>query len=142
MAPMLRAVAAFSVSVAIVLSVIPAVRAELPPQVYEQYQQEAPEAVSLTIKSVKLTEKEQKESTLISIVAEARIDKVTRSASGLKPGDTIRIVYEHRRDREPVPGPSQPDIVKEGGRYPAFLQKQQDGSYGIAARGFSFRMAK
>ncbi|HJT81074.1 MAG TPA: hypothetical protein VJ719_07750 [Chthoniobacterales bacterium] len=137
MARMLRGIALFSLAVA-----ISAMYAELPPQVYRQYQDEAPEAVSLTVRSVKQAEKEEKEFTLISIVAEARIDKVTRSASGLRPGDVIRIEYQHRKDKEPVPGPSQPDIVAEGKTYPAFLRKQSDGSYGIAAGGFSFKPAR
>lgn len=142
MTRILRAVAAFCLSAAIVLAALPTVRAELPPQVYQEYQNEAPEAVTLTVRSVKRTEKKETEFTSISIVAEARIDKVNRSATGLKPGDVIRIKYEHRKDREPMPGPSQPDIVTEGASYPAFLEKQKDGTYGIAARGYSFRLAE
>ena len=126
----------------VLFGAMPAARAELPPQVYEQLQNEAPESLNITIRSVKRSEKAEKEFTLISLTAEARIDRVTRSATGLRPGDAIRIAYQHRQDREPMPGPSQPDIVVEGKSYPAFLEKQNDGSYGIAARGYSFRLAK
>lgn len=125
----------------VLLAAISSARAELPPQVYERYQNEAPEAVTITVRKVELTEKEEKHFKLVSIVAEALVDKVTRSATGLKPGDLIHISYVHHKYKEPVPGPSEPDILAEGKSYPAFLEKR-DTTYGIAARGYSFRLAQ
>lgn len=65
---------------------------------------------------------------------------MARSASGLHPGDIIRIAYTRSTHEQPMPGGSQPDLLREGGTYPAFLEKSEDGTYAIAAEGYSFRL--
>jgi FKBP-type peptidyl-prolyl cis-trans isomerase (trigger factor) len=76
----------------------------------------------------------------LTITAEARVETVTRSASGLKPGDAIRISYVHLDHKQPLAGPSEPDVLQKGQSYPAFLAKAgKDETYTIAARGYSFR---
>lgn len=129
-------------AVIVAVASLPHSRAELPPQAYQQYQDGAPEALTITVQSVKIDETEDRHAKVSSIAAEARVDKVTRSASELKAGDRIRIQYAHRLNKEPVAGPSEPDILKQGQNYPAFLAKREDGTYGIAARGYSFRLAR
>jgi hypothetical protein len=78
----------------------------------------------------------------LDITAEARVETVIRSASGLKPGDAIRISYVHLDHKLPLAGPSEPDVLQKGRSYPAFLAKaQKDEVYATTARGYSFRRA-
>lgn len=132
----IAAVAAF-----LLVSGSAALWAELPPSAYQEYQREAPEALTITVRAAKITQANEWKAKRSSIVAEAQVDSVTRSASGLKQGDVIRIGYEHRSYRQPVAGPSQPDILREARSYPAFLRKRDDGTYAPAAGGYSFRHA-
>lgn len=111
-------------------------RAELPPRAYRSYQEDSPEALTIKVKSVKIVERKEDGATRSEITVEAQVEKVARSASGLHSGDTIRIIYTHT---EPVLGGSQPDILREGGTYPAFLEKIEGGAYATAAESYSFR---
>jgi len=115
-------------------------RAELPPSVYRQLQEKSPEALNIKVESVKIEKGEEPALTRLLITAEAKVEKVTRSASGLKTGDQIRISYTCVNHKQPIVGPSDPDILKEGRSYPAFLAGR-DGIYTPAARGYSFRLA-
>jgi hypothetical protein len=115
-------------------------QAELPPSVYQELQEKSPEALNIKVESVKTDKSEEPTLTRLSITAEARVEKVTRSASGLKPGDKIRISYTYVNHKQPIVGPSEPDLLKEGRSYPAFLTGK-DGVYTPAARGYSFRLA-
>jgi len=115
--------------------------AELPPYVYQELQEKSPEALNIRVESVKLDKHEEPNFTRVSISAQAKVESVTRSASGLKPGDTIRINYSQVSYKRPVAGPSEPDILEKGERYPAFLSGT-DGIYSPAARGYSFRIAR
>jgi hypothetical protein len=86
--------------------------AELPPYVYEKQQREAPEAVVLRVRSVTVG---------ADVVAEAQVEKVKRSQTGLKAGDTIRIRYENRQNHERRPGPGAVPVLEKGQRYEAYL---------------------
>ena len=118
---------------------LPTTQAELPPSVYQELQEKSPEALNIKVEFVKIEKSEEPDLTRLSITAEAKVEKVTRSASGLKPGDQIRIGYTCVSHKQPIAGPSEPDIVKKGQSYPAFLTRK-DGVYTPAARGYSFRL--
>jgi hypothetical protein len=72
------------------------------------------------------------------VEAEAIVESVTRSASGLKPGDSIRIEYTTMRAEPPIPGPRPIPVLKRGQPYPAFLLGVSKGLYAPAAKGASF----
>jgi hypothetical protein len=116
-----------------------AARAELPPDVYRKLQSSAPEALTITVQEAKVATSGNKDVKISSITAKARVGEVSRSASGLKPGDVIEISYEHRMHKVPLAGPSEPTIIEKGRTYPAFLRKDNGRRYSLAARGYSFR---
>ena len=118
------------------------VRAELPPDAYRSYQVASPEALTIKVKSVKIAKHRQASGMRSEIEAEAEVQAVKRSASGVRIGDVIRINYSHISYSQPMAGPSQPDIIREGASYPAFLMKTKNGAYTLAARGYSFRLSR
>ena len=115
-------------------------RAELPLSVYQELQEKSSEALNIKVESVKVNKSEEPALTRLSITAEAKVETVTRSASGIKPGDRIRINYSYVSYKQPIAGPSEPDVLEKGQSYPAFLTGK-DGVYTPAARGYSFRLA-
>jgi hypothetical protein len=121
------------------LSLVSTSVAELPPDAYRTMQSRAPEALSVSVQKVKVGKSDDKRATLSNVSATARIDEVTRTATKLKAGDLIRISYERRSYKVQMVGPSEPEILHKGRRYPAFLRKAGDGSYTVAAGGYSFR---
>ena len=127
---------------AVVLS-LGVARAELPPDVYKRDQAESPEALTIKVKSAKVAKHKEASGTRSDIQAEAEVQAVTRSASGLRVGDVIHIHYSHFSSTQLIAGPSQPDVIQEGKTYPAFLTKKpKEAAYTLAARGYSFRLAK
>ncbi|MFN2387149.1 MAG: hypothetical protein ABR576_12855 [Thermoanaerobaculia bacterium] len=73
--------------------------------------------------------------------AEAKVERVHRSASGLRVGSVIRIRYEHVRHKEPMAGPSEVPALRRGERPPAFLSRDPESAeYRPAAGGYSFRV--
>ena len=128
-------VALFTYSLDLAISV-----SELPPDVYKADQAESPEALMIKVKSVAIAKTKQTWGIRSDITADAEVEAVTRSASGLRVGDRIRIKYSHSTYTQPIAGPSEPDILREGRSYPAFLAKSpKDGSYTLEAGGYSFR---
>jgi hypothetical protein len=118
-------------------------RAELPPDVYESMQAKSPEALMIKVRSVNIAKRKQDGGMRSDINAKAEVRAVTRSASGLRVGDVIRISYSHSSYTTPMVGPSEPDILRKGGTYPAFLAKNpKDGFYTLEAGGYSFRSLK
>ena len=117
--------------------------AELPPDVYKADQARSPEALVIKVSRVEIETKSDSRATRSKILAQAKVLEVNRSASNLRPGDVIRVAYTHLQHRQPMVGPSQPDIVQQNRTYPAFLVKdEKTGTYGLAARGYSFRLAR
>lgn len=114
-------------------------RAELPPDACRSMQSKAPEALRVTIEKVTVTRSKEKKATVSKISAQARVNEVKRTATKLKPGDTVQISYQHRRHNVPMAGPSEPEIIAKGRAYPAFLRKGEGGKYNVAAGGYSFR---
>jgi hypothetical protein len=129
------------VSVLIVTS--PGSRAELPPQVYQDYQARSPEALTITVKSVTVSKTDEPNGIRRDITVEASVQTIQRSATHLRVGDTIRINYSHYTYKQPMPGPGQPEIVAEGRTYSAYLAKSdEDATYALAAGGHSFSLSK
>jgi hypothetical protein len=92
------------------------------------------------VKSVKTSESQGTTGTHTAVTAEAQVQKVERTATNLKEGDTIQIKYTHFRPKEPTPGPSEAPILKEGQTCPAFLRQLFGAtSYMPAAGGFTFQ---
>ena len=116
-----------------------AARAELPPDVYRQRQQAAPEALQIKVQSVKAEESRRPNHTLIANAIEAVVEKVERTATDLKPGAKILILYTQRRHDQPMPGPSEVPSLKEGQVCPAYLAWSKEAeAYSPAAGGYSF----
>jgi hypothetical protein len=116
--------------------------AELPPFVYKQWQQAAPEYLEIKVRSSKTSETDAGEYKSIDVVIEAEVLSVERSASGMMPGARIRISYQHRIYKQPLAGASQVPILGRDKIYPAFLKKVAVGVYEPAARGKSFEIVK
>lgn len=117
-------------------------RGELPPYVYQELQAKSPEALTIKVESVSIATSDEPRLKRLTITAEARVEKVVRSASSLKPGDTIRISYVRLEHKEPMAGPSEPEVLQKDRSYPAFLVKAAgDQAYSLAARSFSFQTA-
>ena len=94
----------------------------------------------IKVESIRISTTDEPAFKRLDIMAEARVETVTRSASGLKPGDTIRISYVHLDHKQPLAGPSEPDVLQKGRGYPAFLSKAEKGKvYAPAAKGYSFK---
>ena len=114
---------------------------ELPPYVYRDMQAKSPERLTVKVKSVKTEERDEPARKLTAVTAEAEVVAVERTASELKPGQTIRIRYTHADHKEPMAGPSQVPILRAGETYPAFLGKNKEGdTYAPAAGGYSFEV--
>ena len=113
-------------------------RAELPPSVYKDMQANAPESLVVKVLSVKTKNKNEPRLVRVSVTAEARVEQVNRTQTGLKPGQLIRIRYDHRRHKEPMAGPSEVPVLKKGRTLPAYLKKDDAGHYAPAAGGYTF----
>jgi hypothetical protein len=112
----------------------PTALAELPPGAYQQLRSNAPEA--LKIKVLKVHTQGLKPNTL-KVEVQAKVLSVVRSASKLKPGSMIRIVYEVDKQVPQRVGPRAVPVLKAGLLYAAFLA-QDDKIYTPAAYGDSF----
>jgi hypothetical protein len=117
--------------------------AELPPYVYRDMQAKAPERLTIKVKSVKTEERDEPGRKLIAVTAEAEVVAVERTATELKPGRTISIRYTHTDYKQPIAGPSQVPVLREGETRPAFLRKHKDAeTYAPAAGGYSFEIVE
>jgi hypothetical protein len=118
----------------LIIASTPAAFGELPPFVYKNMQDNAPEHLQIKVLSVKT--KEEKDG--IQVFAEAKVTSITRSASNLKVGDVIRIDYFHSTRR--VVGPSPVPLLVQDQLYEAFLSRYstRDKSYSPDAGGRSF----
>ncbi|MGH7006110.1 MAG: hypothetical protein ACREIP_19375, partial [Alphaproteobacteria bacterium] len=113
-------------------------KAEIEPKYYRQMQDRAPEVATVRVLSVKSgTTRDKHHSgsfTLVNtrVVAEARVESVQKTSTGLKAGDTIRIEYVTTRPEPPMPGPRPIPVLKDGQTYPVFLVGVSKGVYGAA----------
>jgi hypothetical protein len=116
-------------------------RAELPPWVYKERQEKAPEALVIKVQSVIQRETTEEKWKQIEFTVKAEVQEVERSASKLAPGATIEIRYSQRHYSQPIAGPSEVPALKEGQVYPAYLSG--DGkTYSLAAGGYSFETVR
>ncbi len=113
--------------------------AELPPYVYQQQQAKAPEALELKILSVQVRKTEDGRDTHSDVTVQARVQKVERSKTNLKPGDSIRLEYHRTVRTVPMPRPSELPLLRKGQTISAFLQRKgRTKIYVPAAGGKSF----
>jgi hypothetical protein len=118
-------------------------RAELPPQVYKEYQARSPEALTIKVNSVTVTKADAPDGTRSDIAAQASIQAVERSATHLHVGDTIPVKYSHYTYKHPIAGPGQPEIIVQGRTYLAYLARSdKEETYVLAAGGRSFSPLK
>src|SRR5918994_1304126 len=105
-----RFVAIAAALAAIVIAAAP-LKAEIEPKYYREWQDKAPEVVTIRVTAVKPAVSTQRhrsgDGLLIHtrVEAEATVETVERSASGLKPGDAIRIHYTTTRAEPEMAGP-------------------------------------
>ena len=118
---------------------------EMPPSAYISLQHDAPEALDVEIISAQQTKSETKEAFVTSVILQAKVLKVKRTATQLKAGANITINYDHRESKIPGwVGPSEIPILAKGDKCPAYL-KQMSGTpavYQPAARGYTFETVK
>ena len=116
-------------------------QAELPPWVYKERQEKAPEALVIKVRSVSRRESNEAKGKQIEFTVRAEVQKVERSATKLAPGATIEIRYSQRQYSQPIAGPSEVPALKEGQVCPAYLTGSGEGKvYSPAAGGHSFEL--
>jgi hypothetical protein len=116
-------------------------RAELPPWVYKERQEKAPEALLIKVQSVIQRETTEEKWKQIEFTVTAEVRKVERSATMLATGATIEIRYSQRHYSQPITGPSEVPALTEGQVCPAYLSG--DGkTYSPAAGGYSFETVR
>lgn len=105
--------------------------AELPPQYYDELQNNSPEVLQIYIEDIQKLNSED-------LRVEAKIKYVKKSEQGLKKGDAIVINYTRIKRPYGAVGPSNPLLVKKDHLYTAYLRCDANRSCEIAARGKSF----
>jgi hypothetical protein len=130
-----------AVLLAFILVALGNLDAELPPSVYKERQEKAPEALVIKVGSVTKRESAESKWRQTDFTVTAEVQKVERSATGLAPGRTITIRYSRRDYSPPIAGPSEVPSLTEGQISPAYLSK--DGTaYVPAAGGYSFETVR
>src|SRR3712207_947968 len=130
-------------AVALAVCLSASVSAELPPTIYRDMQAKSPERLTIKVRTVKTEERDESERKLVAVAAEAEVVGVERTATELKPGQTIRIRYTRTDYKQPIAGPSQVPVLREGQTCPAFLRKDKEGdAYAPAAGGYSFKVVE
>lgn len=122
-------------ALAVLLSAAHSASAELPPEAYLRRQKVAPEALRVRVVSVKKNEADSEKFKTTIFTVEARVLEVERTATHLKAGDVIQIVYVTRQSKVAVAGPAPVPILDGGREYPAFLSKNGTKPYYIPAAG-------
>jgi hypothetical protein len=124
---------------ALIVGSIPLTLAELPPSVYQQWRQAAPESLAIKVLSVKQTVQNEPNEKRVGVAVQAQVLTVERSQSGIKPGAIITINYVHHEYDRTLAGPSQVPILRAGQECSAYLKKDENrASYSPAAGGHSF----
>jgi hypothetical protein len=135
------------VAVAILLILGTAVQADLSPEVYKDLQRKAPEALYIQVTSVDLHRRFAKPAgcgffdfeVIREVKVEARVLRVFRSESGVRPGDVIDISYSSIRRCSDWNGPRSIELLRSGDRVYAFLTRRgRTTSFDAAARGATF----
>ena len=117
--------------------------AELPPYVYKERQQQAPESLIIKVVSVRVNSTDEPQGKRMDVNVEAKVEQVNRTKTGLNAGDVIRIGYVHSQHKVPLAGPSEVPILRQGHVYPAYLMREEKTKqYAPAAGGYSFTEMK
>jgi hypothetical protein len=115
-------------------------RAKLPPQVFHRQQARAEEQIRIRITSLTVTPTRDRE----AVVAEATVQTVDHSRSGLKQGVSITINFTRLIPKKRGPGPTRTGAdrsgpyLSKGESTCAFLNKRPDGTYALGASNRSF----
>lgn len=113
-------------------------RAELPPSAYEKMQQAATDVVNMEVLRVDIEPGDSPSRQNIHIMA--LVNSALRSASGLKEGDLINILYTVTSHEKGWVGPGEIPILSEKDKTVAYLLKDATGEdYHPAAGAMSFR---
>ena len=121
----------------VLLTLCMSLRSELPPEVYEEMKQSAPEFLMIKVSAVRATADPKDRETIFTYDAIAI--QSMRSKTGIKAGDKIRILSRHHIFGSGEVGPSNPRTLKKGETVAAYLvRSRKEGVYTIAAGGHSF----
>ena len=107
-------------------------RSELPPRVYENWQEKSAEKVEFFVKEISSRYEQDKK--ISDISATVTISKVYRTELGLTEGHELTVEYTITKG---ILGPSSPLFLQTGNTYIAYLTTR-DGRYVPSAGGASF----
>jgi hypothetical protein len=136
-----------SIAIAIFLILATAVLADLSPDVYKALQRTAPEALSIQVLSVDIHRSFAKPPScsffdfevIRNVKVEARVVRVARSETGVRPGDVIGIEYSSISRCSDWNGPRSIPLLRKGDLVYAFLARRgRTASFDPAARGATF----
>lgn len=123
------------------LACLVSAHAELAPAVYENLKKQAPEELRITITEVVSKRTKglpfSRTGTWTETVT-ARVDGVTRSNSGVKPGDVIVIRYNRAVHGNGWAGPAPAPKLEKASTLSAWLKREADQTFALAAHGRSF----
>lgn len=126
------------VSACLSLMFVLAASAELPPSAYEAMQAKASEYLEIEVLRVDVEPGSAANEQKVNVLALAQA--VTRTASGLRAGDIVHIVYTLTERPPGWAGPGQIPLLTEKERTVAYLTKNEpSGDFSPAAGAMSFR---
>ena len=124
----------------------PYARAVLPPGAYRSMQRAAPELLQIEVTAVRQKKQsEDKDLKIMSVVVEARVLAVKRTATRLKAGALITIQYEDRLPkRSGYIKENAVPVLSKGDKCPAYLRQRADqpAAYEPAAGSYTFEKYK
>ncbi|HEX6095288.1 MAG TPA: hypothetical protein VF432_03105 [Thermoanaerobaculia bacterium] len=131
--------------VALFVFAAPLALGELAPEVYKAMQQAAPEVLYLEVTEVDIDRDFHKPSgcgffefeVLRNVTAKAKVLRVVRSRSGVRPGAVITVPYQSLRQCSGFSGARPIPLLEEGMKTYAYLTAARRG-FEPAARGASF----
>ncbi|TSA32769.1 MAG: hypothetical protein D4R65_08935 [Verrucomicrobiaceae bacterium] len=113
-------------------------RAELPPSAYESMHKAASDLLTIEVLRVEIEPGDAPERQNVHVMA--LVNGVTRSASSVKEGDLINVVYTVTARGKGWAGPGEIPILEEKDKTMAYLAKDTDkGEFHPAAGAMSFR---
>lgn len=115
---------------------------ELPPEAYIAMQKKAPEFLRIRVLDVKTRIAKLHDRTDTFVELSAKVEKVMRSATKLKPGQKIAIRYTVTEHTPPWAGPGLVPIPKKAARSVAYLAKARQGAYEPAAGRYTYETMK
>lgn len=113
-------------------------RAELPPSAYETMQKAATDLLTIEVLRVEIEPGDAPGRQNVHVMA--LVNGVTRSASSVKEGDLINMIYTVTDREKGWTGPGEIPILEERAKTMAYLVKDTDkGDFHPAAGSMSFR---